>query len=154
MASITIRPDDLTGAQTIALLQAHRASMFEHSPPESVHALDLDALRQPEISLWSAWEGDALLGCGALKQLNAAQGEIKSMRTAAAHVRKGVAAKLLQHIVQVARARGYTQLYLETGPAPAFAAALALYARHGFRECAPFADYAEDPFSVFMVLDL
>ncbi len=154
MASIAIRPDDLSGAQTIALLQAHRASMFEHSPSESVHALDLDAYRHPEISLWSAWEGDQLLGCGALKQLNAAQGEIKSMRTAAAHVRKGVAAKLLQHIVQVARARDCTQLYLETGPAPTFAAALALYARHGFRECAPFADYAEDPFSVFMVLDL
>ena len=154
MASIAIRPDDLSGAQTIALLQAHRASMFEHSPPESVHALDLDALRQPEISLWSAWEGDQLLGCGALKQLNAAQGEIKSMRTAAAHVRKGVAARLLQHIMQVARARGYTQLYLETGPGPAFTAALALYARHGFRECVPFADYVEDPFSVFMVLEM
>ena len=145
-----IRLDDLRGAEIIALLQAHRANMFEHSPPESVHALDLDGLRQPDISFWSAWEGDVLLGCGALKALNAQHGELKSMRTATGHLRKGVAARLLEHIIAEARSRHYTQLYLETGPVAAFAPARALYERYGFGTCGPFADYAEDPFSVFM----
>jgi putative acetyltransferase len=151
MHGITIRNDDLRGAPTIALLEAHRRNMFEHSPPECVFALDLDGLRQPEVTLWTAWEGDALLGCGALKELGAQQGEIKSMRTAAAHLRKGVAAHILAHIIAVARSRNYTQLCLETGTVAAFAPARALYARHGFVECGPFADYAEDPYSVFMV---
>lgn len=149
-----IQPDDLSHPQTIALLEAHRRSMFDSSPPESVHALDLDGLRQPEITLWSAWEGRVLLGCGALKALNAQQGEVKSMRTGAEHLRKGVAARMLEHILQVARGRGYAQLFLETGTTPDFAPAHALYARHGFRECQPFADYVEDPFSVFMCLEL
>jgi putative acetyltransferase len=149
-----IQPDDLRHPQTIALLDAHRRSMFDHSPPESVHALDLDGLRKPEISFWSVWEGDALLGCGALKALNARQGEIKSMRTAAEHLRRGVAARMLEHILQVARSRGYTQLYLETGTPAAFAPARALYARYGFKECPPFADYVEDPYSVCMCLEL
>ncbi|NVO08111.1 MAG: GNAT family N-acetyltransferase [Rhodoferax sp.] len=154
MHSITIQPDDLRGAQTIALLEAHRRNMFEHSPPECVFALDLDALRQPEISLWTAWEGADLLGCGALKELNAQQGEIKSMRTANAHLRKGVAAAHLAHLIAVARSRRYTHLYLETGSVAAFAPARALYERHGFGYCGPFADYVEDPFSVFMVKTL
>ncbi len=142
--------DDLRGPAIQALLQAHRASMFQHSPPESVHALDLDGLRRPEITFWSAWDGAALLGCGALKALGGGQGEVKSMRTAAAHLRKGVAAALLQHIIQEAVVRGYAHLYLETGTAPAFAPARSLYARHGFAYCDPFADYAQDPYSVFM----
>ena len=154
MHAITIKTDDLRGAQTIALLEAHRQSMFEQSPPECVFALDLDGLRQPGINLWSAWEGDDLLGCGSLKELNAQQGELKSMRTAARHLRKGVAAKLLLHIIAVARSRGYTQLYLETGTTAGFAPARALYARHGFIACGPFSDYAEDPYSVFMCLVL
>nr|WP_233505805.1 GNAT family N-acetyltransferase [Rhodoferax lacus] len=154
ISAMDIRIDDLRGAATIALLEAHRQNMFEHSPPESVHALDLDGLRQPGITFWSAWEGDVLMGCGALKELNAEQAELKSMRTADGHLRKGVAAKILQHIIAVARNRHYKQLYLETGPVAAFAAARALYARYGFRECGPFADYPEDPYSVFMVLDL
>ena len=151
---IRIKTDDLRGAKTIALLEAHRQNMFEHSPPECVFALDLEGLRQPEITFWSAWEGDELLGCGALKELSPTQGELKSMRTVAAHLRKGVAAKILEHIIAVARTRGYTRLYLETGPVAAFAPARALYARHGFANCGPFADYAEDPYSVFMVRDL
>lgn len=154
MHDITIRADDLRGAQTIALLEAHRQNMFEHSPPECVFALDLDGLRQPEITLWSAWAEDDLLGCGALKELGAQQGEIKSMRTASAHLRKGVAAKILAHIIGVARSRHYTHLYLETGTVAAFAPARALYERHGFVYCGPFADYAEDPYSVFMVKPL
>lgn len=149
-----IKPDDLRGAQIIELLQAHRASMFAHSPPESVHALDLDGLRKPEITFWSAWEADELLGCGALKELDATQAEIKSMRTVASQLRKGVAASMLQHIVQVARDRGYQQLLLETGTAAAFLPARTLYDRHGFTYCGPFADYVEDPFSVFMCLPL
>ena len=149
-----IRQDDLRGEAIIALLQAHRASMFAHSPAESVHALDLDGLRKPEITFWSAWDGDALLGCGALKELDAIQAEVKSMRTVEPHLRKGVAARMLAHIVQVAQDRGFERLYLETGTAPAFAPARALYARHGFVYCGPFADYVEDPFSVFMSLPL
>lgn len=154
MATPDIRIDDLRGAQTIALLEAHRANMFKHSPPESVHALDLDGLRQPEITFWSAWEGDSLLGCGALKALNAHQGELKSMRTADGHLRRGIAAAMLAHIIAVARSRNYTQLYLETGPVAAFAPARALYERNGFVRCGPFADYGDDPFSVFMVKTL
>jgi putative acetyltransferase len=154
MACISIRIDDLRGEKTIALLEAHRQNMFEHSPPESVHALDLEGLRQPEITFWSAWDGADLLGCGALKELSATQAELKSMRTAAAHLRKGVAAKMLEHIIAVAHSRGYRELLLETGPVAAFAPARALYVRYGFRECPPFAGYVEDPYSVFMSLAL
>ncbi len=146
--------DDLSRPQTLALLEAHRRNMFEHSPPECVFALDLDGLRQPGITLWTAWEGESVLGCGALKALDAHQGELKSMRTADGHLRRGVAAKILQHIVAVAQSRGYNRLYLETGTAPAFAPACALYARHGFVYCGPFADYVEDPHSVFMAREL
>lgn len=153
-SAVRIVQDDLRGAQVIALLEAHRANMFEHSPPESVHALDLDGLRKPEITFWSAWEGDDLLGCGALKELSPTQGEVKSMRTAVAHLRKGVAARVLKHIIATASSRGYTHLYLETGPVAAFAPARAMYERHGFAYCGPFAGYVEDPFSVFMVRTL
>ena len=145
-----IEQDDLRGAKTIALLEAHRQNMFEHSPPECVFALDLDGLCQPEITFWTAWDGEDLLGCGALKELSSTQAELKSMRTAADHLRQGVAAQLLQHIIAVARSRGTTHLYLETGPVAAFAPARALYERHGFAICGPFADYVEDPYSVFM----
>jgi putative acetyltransferase len=137
----------------MALLEEHRRNMFEHSPPECVFALDLDGLRQPEVTLWTAWEGEDLLGCGALKQLSPQHGEVKSMRTATAHLRRGVADNILQHITSVARSRGYRQLYLETGTVAAFAPAHTLYASHGFVICGPFADYVEDPYSVFMVLD-
>jgi putative acetyltransferase len=149
-----IEQDDLSGAAVQDLLRAHRASMFAHSPPDSVHALDLDGLRQPEITFWSSWEGEALLGCGALKELSPTQAELKSMRTATGHLRKGVAARILAHILEVARGRGYMRLYLETGTAAAFVPARALYERHGVVYCGPFADYVEDPYSVFMVKDL
>jgi putative acetyltransferase len=154
MHTITIQIDDLRGAQTIALLEAHRQDMFEHSPPECVFALDLEGLRQPNITFWSAWEGADLLGCGALNELSSTSAELKSMRTDTAHLRKGVAARILAHIIAVARSRSYTHLYLETGPVAAFAPARALYERHGFTYCGPFADYVEDPYSVFMCLDL
>jgi putative acetyltransferase len=154
MHTITIQIDDLRGAQTIALLEAHRQDMFEHSPPECVFALDLEGLRQPNITFWSAWEGADLLGCGALNELSSTSAELKSMRTDTAHLRKGVAARIVTHIIAVARSRSYTHLYLETGPVAAFAPARALYERHGFTYCGPFADYVEDPYSVFMCLDL
>ncbi len=149
-----IRPDDLTGAEIAGLLQEHLRSMYLHSPPESVHALDLDALRQPGITMWTAWQGAELLGCGALKELDPRHGEIKSMRTAAAHLRKGVARALLRHILEEARRRAYRRLSLETGSMAAFAPARRLYASFGFGYCAPFGDYVEDPNSVFMARDL
>lgn len=120
------------------------------SPPESVHALDLDGLRRPEITFWTAWSGAALLGCGALKELSPDHGEVKSMRTARAHRRGGVARAMLAHIVAEARRRGYERLSLETGSMAEFAPARALYERFGFGYCGPFAGYVDDPNSVFM----
>lgn len=120
------------------------------SPPESVHALDLDGLRRPEITFWTAWSGAALLGCGALKELSPDHGEVKSMRTARAHRRSGVARAMLAHIVAAARRRGYQRLSLETGSMAEFAPARSLYERFGFRYCEPFAGYVDDPNSVFM----
>lgn len=145
-----LRIDDLQGAPIQALLQAHLDAMHQHSPPESVHALDLVALRQPAITFWSAWEGTSLMGCGALKQLDEEHAELKSMRTASAHVRKGVAHALLQHLEAWARAKGIQRISLETGSHAPFAAARQLYARNGFVECGPFADYVLDPYSMFM----
>ncbi len=149
-----IREDDLSGSEMAALLQEHLADMARHSPPESIHALNLDGLRAAGVRVWSAWDGRSLLGCGALQVLDDRQGEIKSMRTARGHQRKGVAAALLQHIIVEARQRGYVRLYLETGSMAAFAPARALYARFGFRYCGPFGNYQADPNSVFMCLDL
>lgn len=149
-----IKIDDLTGPEVSDLLREHLRSMALHSPPESIHALDLNALRKPEITFWTVWEGDELAGCGALKALGAQHGEIKSMRTASAHLRKGVAARLLQHIIDEAGRRGYRRLSLETGSMAAFDPARKLYARFGFKYCGPFADYIEDPYSVFMTKEL
>ena len=149
-----IRVDDLSGAEVRALIQEHLRSMFLHSPPESVHALPIDALRAPEVSFWSVWRDGELMGCGALKELDARHGEIKSMRTAAGHLRKGVAARMVQHILEEAARRGYRRLSLETGSMAAFAPARGLYARFGFQPCGPFADYSEDPNSVFMTREL
>lgn len=145
-----IRIDDLQGSAIQALLQVHLDAMYEHSPPESVHALDLEALRHPSITFWTAWDGDELLGCGALKQHNADHAELKSMRTASSHVRKGVARAILRHIESAARAKGIQRISLETGTPAPFVAAQHLYASEGFVECGPFADYVLDPYSLFM----
>jgi putative acetyltransferase len=149
-----IRIDDLRGAEIAALLQLHLDAMHQHSPPESVHALDLNALRHPSVTFWTAYDGESLMGCGALKQLSATHAEIKSMRTVQAHTRKGVARALLRHMEAAARARGVRQLSLETGPHAPFRAAQQLYRSEGFIECGPFADYALDPYSLFMTKHL
>ncbi len=125
-----------------------------YSPPESKHALDLEALRKPEITFWSAWEGNELVGCGALQQLDSRHGEIKSMRTSSTHLRKGVAKRVLQHIIEEAKGRGYRRLNLETGSMDAFEPARKLYESFGFQYCKPFSDYSEDPNSVFMTKEL
>lgn len=146
--------DDLSGPEIHKLLQEHLRSMKLHSPPESVHALDVEALRQPEITFWTAWENGELLGCGALKEIDSRHGEIKSMRTASSHLRKGVATKLLKHIMEEAQRRGYRRLSLETGSMEAFEPARRLYVSFGFTYGEPFADYIEDPNSVFMTRKL
>jgi len=145
-----IRAGQLDRPEVIALLREHLQGMAELSPPESCHALDLDGLKRPDVSFWSAWDGDSLLGCGALKQLDAGHGEIKSMRTADAHQRRGVAAALLEHILDEAARRGYRRLSLETGSMAGFEPARRLYARYGFEPCGPFACYRDDPNCVFM----
>lgn len=155
MATVTeIREGGLDLAEVHALLQTHLDTMALHSPAESRHALDLSGLTVAEVTFWSVWEGDALVGCGALKELSPEHGEIKSMHTAAAHRGKGVAGKIVEHVIATARARGYTRLSLETGSPDGFAAARGLYERYGFTYCGPFGDYKEDPYSVFMTLEL
>ena len=146
--------DDLRGPEIAALLEAHLDLMRSQSPPESVHALDLESLRQPEITFWTAWEDEQLLGCGALKQMANGQGEIKSMHTAQAARGKGIAAKLLTHLEEHAKSNGLTQLSLETGTQDGFAPARALYSKFGYAVCPPFGDYVEDPNSTFMTKSL
>ena len=149
-----IERDDLTRPDVVALIELHLRSAFENSPPGSVFALDLSGLRDPAVTLWSAWEGDDLLGMGALKQLDAGHGELKSMRTAPAHLRKGVAAAMLDHLIAEGRRRGYARLSLETGNNPPFAPARAMYERAGFVQCGPFADYSDESFSRYYTLAL
>lgn len=151
---MNIKIDDLSGTEIHELLQEHLRNMREITPPESVHALDIEGLRRPEITFWSAWENNELLGCGALKELDRGHGEIKSMRTSARHLRKGIAKQMLNHIIEEARRRGYTRLSLETGSMAEFEPARRLYASFGFAYCGPFADYVEDPNSVFMTREL
>ena len=151
---VHIKIDDLSGPEIRELLQEHLASMRLHSPPESVHALPIEGLRKPEITFWTVWGNGELLGCGALKELDAQHGEIKSMRTASRHLKKGVARTLLRHIIGEAARRGYRRLSLETGSMEAFEPARQLYARSGFTFCGPFADYVEDPNSVCMTKEL
>lgn len=146
--------DDPTRPDVLALLAEHLDEMRALSPPESVHALDPAALTAPGISFWTVRQDGLLLGCAALKQLGTTQGEIKSMRTPAQLRGRGAARLLLSHLVDTARARGYRQLYLETGAMTAFLPAQRLYERYGFTRCLPFGDYVEDPHSVFMSLVL
>ncbi|HVN35208.1 MAG TPA: GNAT family N-acetyltransferase [Casimicrobiaceae bacterium] len=150
-----IRVDDLSGSEVRELLAEHLRSMHQLSPPESVHALDLSGLLKPDITFWTIWNQSELLGCGALKELGATHGEVKSMRTVSAHRREGVACTMLKHILAEGRRRSYHRVSLETGSAPAFAPARSLYESFGFTYCPPFGDYVDDPNSVFLtrVLD-
>jgi putative acetyltransferase len=149
-----IELDDLSRPAIQELLREHLRSMHALSPPESVHALDIDKLRRPEITFWSAWDDAVLLGCGALLELDRQHGEVKSMRTPEARRRTGAGRALLMHIVEVARARGYGRLSLETGSMAAFMPAHRLYESAGFTRTGPFGTYAEDPNSIFMTLVL
>lgn len=149
-----IRLDDLRGPEIAALLQEHLADMYATSPPESVHALDLDGLRQPSIRFYTLWDSETLMGCGALKQHDAMHAEIKSMRVARAQRRQGVGERILLHLISVARTADIARLSLETGSQDFFIPARQLYTKHGFVECGPFADYGPDPNSVFMTRTL
>lgn len=149
-----ICPGDFADPQVVALLRLHLAGMHAHSPPGAVFALDLSGLRRPDIAFFTAWEGEVLLGCGALRALAGGQSEIKSMRTAPGHLRTGVAAALLRHLLAVAQARGDTRVSLETGSGPGFEAAIALYRRFGFRPGPAFGDYVGSAFNQFFHLDL
>ncbi|WP_240157464.1 GNAT family N-acetyltransferase [Pseudonocardia broussonetiae] len=146
--------DDLTGPGIVALLDEHLRDMRATSPPESVHALDLDGLRDPAITVWTVVEDGAVVGCGALKVLEPGHAEIKSMRTAASHQGRGIGTAVLRHLLAEARARGLHRLSLETGTQEFFAPARALYARHGFVPCPPFAGYTDDPNSAYLTLEL
>ena len=149
-----IRLDDLSGPEIRALLEEHLSNMHAITPPGSVHALGLEKLRQPGITVWTSWSGRDLLGCGALKALSGTHGEIKSMRTSGRHRRRGVGRAMLGHILGEARSRGFTRLSLETGSGSEFEPARRLYASAGFQLCGPFEGYVDDPNSVFMTLEL
>ncbi|HWI30798.1 MAG TPA: GNAT family N-acetyltransferase [Microbacterium sp.] len=154
MPHIEIRIDDLTGAATRELIALHLDGMHATSPPESVHALDIERLQDPAVTFWSAWIGGELAGIGALKDLGDGRGELKSMRVHDAFLGAGVGRAILRHVIAAARERGMTSLWLETGTPDDFVPAQRLYESEGFTRCGPFADYADDPFSVFMTLAL
>ncbi|MFC7385297.1 GNAT family N-acetyltransferase [Sphaerisporangium rhizosphaerae] len=154
MSSIEIVVDDLSGPPIAEFLRAHLAEMRSITPPESVHALDLDALRKPDVTFWSVMDGGILVGCGAIKRLDAEHAEVKSMRTAPRRKRSGVATLLLEHIIGEARREGFTRLSLETGSQEFFLPARRLYEKLGFAYCEPFADYGHDPNSVYMTRTL
>lgn len=145
-----IRIGSLTHPAVIALLEEHHQDMLVHSPPESVHALDLSSLGQDNVTFWSVWKNNELAGCGALKALDNNHGEIKSMRTSHNFLRQGVAKLLLEHMLVEANVRDYKKLSLETGTMDAFLPAQKLYQKLGFKHCQPFSDYQEDPYSTFM----
>jgi putative acetyltransferase len=147
-----VREDDLSGDATLRLLALHLAEMHANSPPDSVYALDLSGLKAPDITVWSVWEGDEVVGIGALKELGNGSGEVKSMRTHPDHLRRGVATLLLDHIATEAKLRGLTRLSLETGSGPAFEPALALYRKYGFVDGEAFSDYEPSAFNQFLHL--
>jgi putative acetyltransferase len=149
-----VLPGDFDDAQVQALLRAHFEDMHTKSPPGTCYVLDLSGLKTPDISFFVAWDGEAAVGMGALRALDSATGEIKSMRTHAEHLRKGVSRVVLDHLIAVARARGYRRVSLETGTGPAFEPAAALYLRYGFKDGETFAGYAPSPHNRFMHLDL
>ncbi|KMS52620.1 N-acetyltransferase [Novosphingobium barchaimii LL02] len=154
IANLRIVPDDLSGEGVLALLQLHLDEMRQWSPPESVHAMPAARLRQPDVAFFSAWDGETLAGCGAIKHLGDDHGELKSMRAAPAYRGRGVGKAILARLLAEARGRGYTRVSLETGRPAAFQPAQDLYRAHGFAECPPFGDYVADGFSMCMNLQL
>lgn len=152
--TITIEEDDLTGEDIVALLRYHLDQMIQHSPICSVHAFPVERLRQPDVTFYALRIDGQLAACGALKQIDESHGELKSMRTDPAFLRRGLGEAMLLHLMAEARGRGYTRLSLETGRPEPFHAAHALYRKHGFADCAPFGDYSEDPFSLCMTRTL
>ncbi len=152
--SVRIVVDDLTGPAIAAFLDDHVQQMRAITPPESKHALDLDSLRRPEITFWSVHAGGDLVGCGALKELDANHGEVKSMRTSPTRARGGIASRLLGHLIAEATTRGYTRLSLETGTDDFFLPARSLYQKFGFTPCGPFGDYRPGPHNTFMTRPL
>jgi putative acetyltransferase len=151
---LRIELDDPSRPAVLGLLEEHMRNMYELSPPDQVFAFDATKLKAPDVSFWTAWKGEILLGCAALKELSATQGEIKSMRTPSTLRRSGAGRALLNHIINIARCRAYRVLYLETGSHPAFLPAQALYSSAGFKPCGPFGTYRENGNSVFMALSL
>jgi putative acetyltransferase len=151
---VKIVVDDLTDPRIADFLEEHLAEMRSITPLESKHALDLDGLRAPEVTFWSVWEDDTLVGCGAIKGLDRHHAELKSMRTRGSHKRTGVASALLEHAIAEARRMGFTRISLETGSAEFFEPARRLYQKYEFGFCEPFADYRPDPHSVFMTRTL
>ncbi|WP_419729896.1 GNAT family N-acetyltransferase [Lichenicola sp.] len=149
-----IREDDLSGEATRALLALHLAGMHASSPPGSVFALDVSALQTTDITVWTVWDGDMIVGVGALRELGHGVGEVKSMRTHPDHTRRGVAASLLDHLIGEAGRRGLVRLSLETGSGPGFEAAVSLYRRRGFVDGEPFSTYERSPFNQFLHLQL
>ena len=151
---MNFRLDNLLGPEVAALLDEHLQDMHANSPPESVHALDLSGLRTSGISFWTVWEGERLVACCALKELDRNHGELKSMRVARTDRGRGIGVRLVEHLLAEARRRGYSRLSLETGSMDFFIPARRLYSRFGFTECGPFGDYRLDPNSTFMTLAL
>jgi putative acetyltransferase len=154
LAPMEIRPGDLDDPRVVELLREHLAGMHASSPPGSVSALDLSGLRQPSIAFFTVWDAADLLGCGALKHLDASTGELKSMRTTVRHLRRGAGTFVLHHLLALARARGYERVCLETGSGPAFEPALAMYRRHGFVDGPAFGEYIATDFNQFLHLSL
>jgi len=152
--ALRIIEDFLSGSEIQALLRLHAEGMVANSPADACHFLDLSGLQDPAVTVWSAWDGGDLAGCGALREINAAHGEVKSMRTAPDHLGRGVGRLLLQHIVEQASERGYERLSLETGAGEPFGAAVHLYEKFGFERCGPFAGYEANEFSQFFTLAL
>jgi len=148
--NINIQLDDLSSQESQSIVREHMAGMLANTPIESVHALPLEKLRQPNMTFWTAWKGSDLCGCGALQTLDAQHGEVKTMRTRTKFLRQGIGQAVLNHIVNHATQKGLNRLSLETGSSDAFSAARAMYLRNGFEICEPFGDYKLDPLSVFM----
>ena len=149
-----IAVDDLSDPDIVAFLHGHLAEMRSVSPPGHSHSLELSALRRPGVTFWSAREQDAVVGCGAIKEIDFEHAEIKSMRTAPSHQNRGIASQILRHIIGESKLMGYSRISLETGSDEFFEPARRLYLKHGFSLCRPFAEYREDPNSVFMTLAL